>query len=137
MPAAYSISPEHDIVLCRFFGVVEDRELIAVTKAIPRDPAFRPSLAELIDLRPVERIRVSTATIHAAATVPDFGAGSRRALLVSSKLLYGLARMFQAFSDQADDEIRIFQRLDEALTWLGLDERAADLLALFPEPQPA
>lgn len=47
--------------------------------------------------------------------------GGRCAMLVSSQVQYGVARMGAAFAEARAVEARVFTDLGEALAWLGLD----------------
>ncbi len=47
-----------------------------------------------------------------------WGAGSRRALVVSNALAYGMGMMFKTLSGPDHGEFRVFRNLDDALDWL-------------------
>ena len=43
----------------------------------------------------------------------------RTAYLVPQDLEFGLMRMYQAYRDRTDPNVRVFRALDEALTWVA------------------
>lgn len=94
-----------------------------VTDALTRviaSPEFRPGLNGVADLReataewtPADlRWIVAALEVHRAEILP-----SRAALVVSEPAVYGVARMFQAYSGATGIDTRIFDDLDEATAW--------------------
>jgi hypothetical protein len=93
-------------------------------------------LLQLADFRFATEVDVTNATIRKIAGLNPFGAGSRRAFVVSSDLAYGLARMYQALTSDALHELRIIRDVHEALEWLALSKAKAELLAALAELPP-
>jgi hypothetical protein len=131
----YHVDPIRGLVISRAWGILTDQDLLAHPRALAEDPLFRPSMNQLTDFREVTDFRVESATIHRIAGLSPFGAGARRALLVGSESLYGMARMYQILRDTAPDDLQVFRELDAALEWLGL-KADADVLAALAAPHP-
>jgi hypothetical protein len=112
-----------------------DRELLAHVRALTTDSRFAPHFRQLADLRDVMEIKFTASTIREMVRLNPFGAGARRALVVTSDELFGMARMYQLLTDESPDELQIFRKMDDALQWLGIaDAREELLLALFQAP---
>jgi len=62
------------------------------------------------------------------AALNPFGAGSRRALVVASDVVFGMARMYQILTEPSPDEFELFRDFDKALDWLGVADAKAELL---------
>jgi hypothetical protein len=138
MPAAFAIDRDCALVVCRLWGSVDDADLVALARGVASHRAFRPDFAQVVDMRGIERARMTLRGVEQAAAVRDFAPGARRAFLVSVPVVYGLVRMYQHCRDDASDEIRIFPELDQALPWLGMNGQVARLLERLPgEAQPA
>ena len=58
--------------------------------------------------------------LGAAAKERVFQPHTRRAIVVASPWVYGLARVFAAYGEMADQHIRVFYGLEDAYAWLGL-----------------
>ena len=120
MSMSYKIDRERRVVLTRAWGVLSTQELIDVTSRILLDPRFDPTYRSLGDLREVSDITVDTFdTAHMAAT-PLFAPGTRRAIVATSDVAYGMARMFAAYAERNGQEVRIFRDMPAAEGWLEL-----------------
>jgi len=103
MPGAYTINLALSLVLSRGWGVVTDRELLAHVRALTADPRFAPHFHQLADLRDVTDFEVTASTIREMAKLNPFGAGARRALVITSGEVFGMVRMYQLLTDESPD----------------------------------
>ena len=55
-----------------------------------------------------------------------FAAGSRRAIVATGNLVYGMSRMYMAYSDGQGAEMRVYRSLEAARQWLGLNRELRD-----------
>jgi hypothetical protein len=88
------------------------------------DPDFRPGADALWDLRKAEMRHLSTEDILSLVSFikghqQERGAGYKVAIVVERDLLFGGARMFEAFSDTVPFSCRVFRDLDEAQGWIS------------------
>jgi len=92
---------------------------------------------ELVDCSGVNNVSgLSGACIRNAASLEkkqQWAAGSRSALVVTSALHYGLARIFSAVASEANKNIQVFKSMDKAIEWLGLEEEKQELLRIHGE----
>jgi hypothetical protein len=65
-----------------------------------------------------------------------FGAGARRAVVVTNDVVFGMARMYQILTDESPDELRIFRKVDDALQWLWIADAKAELLSVLSQTSP-
>ena len=121
MPASYRIDVARRLVLSRAWGVFTAQDLLDHYNALAADPAFDPSFSQLVDLRDVEQVELDTSVIRRHALERLFGGGAQRALVVSSDMHYGLARMYGAFAEFASQNVKVFRDMHEAEQWLGLE----------------
>ena len=136
MPAGYTIDLERSLVLSRGWGVLTDRELLAHVRALTADPRFAQNFCQLGDLRDVTDVQITAATIREMVRLNPFWAGARRALVVTSDVVFGMARMYQILRDESPDELEIFREMDGALQWLGVDDEKAELLSALSKVSP-
>jgi hypothetical protein len=135
MPCSYTIDLARSLVLSRGWGILTDGELLAHVRALTIDPRFARSFHQLADLRDVADVEVSTSTIREMARLNPYGDGSRRAVVVTSDVLFGMARMYQILRDEPTDELEVFRKLDDALRWLGIFTSKEELVyALYQMP---
>jgi len=135
MPGAYTINLALSLVLSRGWGVVTDRELLAHVRALTANPRFAPHFHQLADLRDVTDFEVTASTIREMAKLNPFGAGARRALVITSDEVFGMVRMYQLLTDESPDELKIFRKMDDALRWLWIADAKEELrLALSQAP---
>jgi hypothetical protein len=82
------------------------------------DPRFDPTYRSLGDLRDVTNITVNAMETAQAAASPLFADGTRRAIVATSDMAFGMARMFASFSERAGHEVRVFREMTLAEAWL-------------------
>jgi hypothetical protein len=136
MPCAYTIDLTRSLVLSRGWGVVTDRELLAHVRTLTADPHFARDFRQLADLRDVTDVQVAASTIREMARLNPFGAGARRAVVVTKDVVFGMARMYQILSDESSDELQIFRKVDDALQWLWIADAKAELLSALSQAPP-
>ena len=125
MPAYYTVDAELQVVFVIHLGFVDDDEALAQNEKLQRDPLITPGLSYFVDLREARSEFRSTAMLKRLAERSkqwraDPSSGSRVAILVAKDISYGLARMFEGYSNADDNDFRIFLELQEAADWLGL-----------------
>jgi len=127
----FSLNPATRVRVARFAGAISDRVLIDAYEPLLRDPAFDFTQSELVDLRDVSHMDVTSAGLHRLiALYEERGparAHTRNAILAPSDVLYGVARMFQTLRGEvAPAEIEIFRHFEEAKRWMaGLPDSSA------------
>ena len=136
MPCGYTIDLAQSLVLSRGWGLVTDRELLAHVHALTADPRFARSFRQLVDLRDVTDVQVTASTIREMVKLNPFGAGARRAVVVTNDVVFGMARMYQILTDESPDELRIFRKVDDALQWLWIADAKAELLSVLSQTSP-
>ena len=79
-----------------------------------KDADFSPLFSQLMALTQVTNVEFGR-----LAQRSILSPGSRRVILVSSDVVFGLARMFEIFGDTLGETgIRVFRNLDDALEWV-------------------
>jgi len=109
------------IVCATITGEIRLGPILEEMSRITNEPSFDPNLPVLVDLRQAtssmtaDEILTLTQSIKHNPKTPREG---RRALLVSTELMYGLFRMFEAFSADGPVAYRAFESEKEAREWL-------------------
>lgn len=120
MPAVHEIDVSRRLVLTREWGELSDDDLRGLYDRIRADPAFDPSFRQLCDLRAVTRITTSIETLRFLAQSRIFLPGAKRAFVAGREVDFGLARLFQAYSEVEGGTVEVFRKMPEAEAWLGL-----------------
>jgi len=121
MPVSYRIDRERRIVFTEAFGVLTDSDVLDFEKRLQDDPEFEPDFRQLADCRAIDEMAMTREGVEEASSRSPFSQGSLRALVVGSDVAFGMARMFENLRHDAQDEIRVFRKAEEARRWLGLD----------------
>jgi hypothetical protein len=123
MPCSYEIDLAHDLVRTHFSGVLTLVDVEANRQRMIKDPAFRPDLWQLIDLRAVTTLALTAAEIRDLTTTSDFAPASRRAMVLPANrsVVFGMVRMFQTYREvrSGREQVRMFDSLEEAMAWLA------------------
>jgi len=119
MAASYKIDKERRLVMSTGSGVLTLADLLAHQEKLLADPDFSPDFSQLWDLTNITEVELTSKDVHRLAQRSIFSPDSRRAILVSRDLVFGLARMFEIYRDiLGESGIRVFRNLDDALEWV-------------------
>ncbi len=128
MSVAYTIDAELSVVLVKAWGAVTGAELLEATDALHTMPEFARANRELGDYQGVTDFDLDASAIQRLASRSVFAAETRRAVVVSTDVTYGMARMYQMLRERPGDGLYVFRDMDEAITWIGLLEHRAEVL---------
>jgi len=121
MPFSVHVDESRKVFHVDVIGAVTDAELVDLSARLPREPAFVSGYPILCDCSALTKVSISANLIELLAK-----AARKRTNLVAVvaplAVAFGLARMYQLFSDPDDARIHVFAAMDEATAWL--DSRA-------------
>jgi hypothetical protein len=122
MSIRIELEEESGLRVIRAEGILEDEALYRALTAFWQAPDYDPGRDELVDASGVTRADLSTDCIRrlaalALAVHPD-GPPSKIAIVAPTDLLFGTARMYEAFVDAGERQVRAFRSVGEARAWL-------------------
>ena len=122
MPCNYTIYKDKGLVVTTASEVLTFAEAMAHEDKIYSDPDFDPAFVHLIDGTGITRAELSASEISTLARRARFSPKARKALVVNTALLFGLARMFETYLQLsgASEFVAVFKQRGEALRWLGI-----------------
>lgn len=105
-------------------GPITGKDIIQALQDLVQDPDFKPDIDSIWDFRSVTTRLIDaqeiTDLINFIRTVQEKrGRNYRVAILVSRDMDYGLARMFEVHSQNLPFQVRIFEDLEQARSWLN------------------
>jgi hypothetical protein len=119
MPADYTIDSARRVLVVRFWGRLSRSDAIAIRSRLRADPAFDPSLNDLVDLTDVTAIDLTAEDLQHFGGTP-LARGIRYAVVATTPLTYGIARVFQAYRESQGAPIEVFHDRASAERWVGL-----------------
>ena len=124
MPCNYTIYRHEGLVVTTASEVFTFAEAMAHEDKIYSDPDFDPTFVHLIDATGITRTEITASEISTLARRTGFSPKSRKALVVNSALLFGLARMFETYLQLsgASESVSVFKERGDALRWLGITD---------------
>ncbi len=124
MPCSYKIYKDKRLVVTTALGKITFAEAIAYTEQLSRDPDFDPTYSQLVDATGVTKSEITGPELSSLARRTRFSPQSRRAIVVTSTFLFGLGRMYEAYSQVSGkaESIVVFKELDKAKEWLGITD---------------
>lgn len=119
MPFYYKIDKERGLVMSTGAGVLTVANSLAHQDELLKDPDFDSSFSQLMDLTHVTKLEHTSEDVRRVAQRSVFSPNSRRAILVSADVAFGIARMFAMLREaNGEKDIRVFRDLDDALEWV-------------------
>ncbi len=107
-----------------FTDVITSQEIFDANTSIITHPDFTSLRYQLCIFHTVKDFQLSTAEMLSTAQrdiqAAKQNADVRVAIVTDSTLVYGLGRMYEAFSDESPWETAIFWTIEEAREWLGI-----------------
>jgi hypothetical protein len=123
MPFSFHPDERRGILHISAFGTITDAELL---DRLSHEPSFVTGWPILSDCSAVTAVLISSNLIESFAK----SARTRQNLatiIAPNPVAFGLARMYQIFSDPADKRIRVFSNAHEARVWLSEEMKEAAL----------
>ena len=117
MPFLFHVDESTRVFHVQAIGEVNDAELMDLSNGLRQEAAFVSGYPILCDCSALTAGLISSSRIESLA----MAARSRTnfvALVAPSAVAFGLARMYQIFSDPEDARIHVFAGVDEAMAWL-------------------
>lgn len=110
-------------VFALFKGKITSKEIVEANDQLLALYAETPYSYQIIEFDDVEDFIVSSAEMRYVA-IRDIEAFTNSnigkvAIVCSSTLVYGMARMYDAYASESPAETQIFNTLDEALIWVN------------------
>jgi len=118
MPLTYMIDKARGVVVAHATGVLTADDLQAWRAEMKSNPAFDPTHGQLCDLRDVTDVAISVPAMARIAASTVFAAGSRHALICSTEIQYGMARMYAMLSEPHGQQVHVFREPEVAEAWL-------------------
>jgi len=127
MGISYRIDENLGLVFSTASGDLTDEDLINHKRELCSDPAFKPGMVEISDVRNIEKLEVTTEGVRRMAALDKQHAdklrGYKLAILVRADEVFGMARMYQAMTEENLELVQVFRDRAEAMKWLGLEGR--------------
>src|SRR5262249_33954619 len=124
MPVRFVILKPYNVIYLHFEGEITLVELLQLRAAVAADPDFKPSLAEMIDLRTANLKNLSIGDIRLMAISTLFEPGARRALIAPTDVQFVWAQLFGDFVGSPGQNVQVFRTVEEACEWLGVPVEA-------------
>ena len=129
MPIIFDFKPEYNLVVSRQVGVIDDEEFLTSYRSLFEGDRFQPSTNLLVDLRQADSSKRSKEAIEGFARyfkewMQKVEKKSRVVVIAPRDVSFGLARMYEAYSESAHIDFTVFREADAALEWLGITEDA-------------
>jgi hypothetical protein len=126
MSVDYTYDEKNNVLYTRFFGAVVDKDLKDQAEAVAADRRIKPGARELVDLSGIEDIQGSPKSLELNIQIDKANeeklAGMRTALVATTDLVFGFARMYQTLAEVRDSPltVEVFRTTEKAREWLGL-----------------
>lgn len=119
MPFSFHVDENTGVIHIQAIGEVNEAELMDLSERLRHDVAFVAGYPILCDGSTLTAVLISSSLIESLGRTAKSRA-NLVAIIAPSPVAFGLARMYQIFSDPEDMRMRVFPRADEAMAWLRL-----------------
>jgi len=121
MPARYFISKEHRLLVSIGWGRLTFPDFKSQQESYLTDPDFDPSFDQLVDVSQVTSLDISIEEAKTIARRAIFLPTSRRAVVATDPLVFGVGRMMDTYHSLATgrEQVGVFRDRESAMRWLG------------------
>jgi hypothetical protein len=117
---SFRCEADDKVLISTWSGLVTDRIMLQHYRAYFATEGFSPSRPELADLRDVTANLLTTTGLHKMVSlVKSARRSGRSAILATSDVSYGIARMYAVLNPDGDERVGVFREAGPALKWLG------------------
>src|SRR5580692_4284264 len=102
MPFSYVVCREHRLVISTGSALVTWEEIRERQDQIKTDPEFNPEFNQIVDLRAVTGVRMTSEQASTLARRMIFSATSNRAFVASNPAVCGVSRMWEILSEMSN-----------------------------------
>jgi hypothetical protein len=129
VPCSYLIDKDRRVVICTGWGRLTFAEMRAQQDELTSNPEFDPGFDQLVDVTGVTVLALSVEEAKTVAKRGIYLPTSRRAVVVASQALFGMARLMDAHHSLATgrEQVSVFYDTNTALKWLGLQSLPIEL----------
>jgi len=125
MPITFELKPEQQLVIFRHIGDVPDDEFLTFYKDFFENPKATAYQNLLIDLAETKSVSRSSEALQALIMLlreklKHSSAQRKVAVIAPEDLSFGLARMYEIFSNDVPWEFEVFREGHAAQAWLGV-----------------
>jgi len=134
MPIRTYYFKEHSFMLNEFSGGLDDESLMKLINDVNDKTEGITGLRQLSDCRELQNIDNLTVQGTVISSNEEINRPqSLLAILVPefNQQIYGMAKVYQSFSEANRKAVKIFTDLDEALSWLAQHDQEKELLKKF------
>lgn len=126
MPITFTFHNEHGFFVSTWFGVISDADLLQSYRELLEDERFKPGLNEIADTRKAQIGGVTADAFYRLNSMVEQHLagkteGFKTAVIASTDVNYGTARIYDAASDSSTESVLVFRKVDDALKWIGVE----------------
>jgi hypothetical protein len=127
MPILHTINEELGVVLSTWVGSVSDENVVGEYRQLYDNKRWKPGFHEIADMRDVDVSGLTGKGVREVSMmVEGYTAGKcegfKTAVIASEDLPFGLARMYEAVSNESPESVMVFRTVEAALEWMGVGE---------------
>lgn len=125
MPAVCTVLPPRRLGVVVLHGALDGPQFVAAMEALYEDPAWEPGFSALWDARRVRKLALDPEDVQALGrrieALAERMGGGRAAFVVPDEFHRMIAVLIVRKAPRADRDRRMFEHLDDALAWLGVE----------------
>ena len=115
------IDTKQRIVVTKLGGSFVAQDTIAAQQSLKDNPEFAPDFRALFDYRGITKMELTSSELHEIVKSSPFDGSGRRAVVAGRDDTSGVKETYQSYQAEHDATFRLFEDLEEAREWLGLD----------------
>ncbi len=126
MPISFKLYEEHELFLSKWVGEISDSDLLQSYKQLFDNEKYKPGFDEIADTRNANIAGVTSEGLMSLFIMVQQNISGKcesfkTAVIAPKDLEFDMARIYEVFSDDSNENVMVFRSIDSALNWLGIE----------------
>jgi len=129
MSITFHFNRKHRLITSIFDRLIDDTQFGQYVDELFVQTDRPPDFDEIVDLTTCDFSALSSGAIHSGSdtienSLKNFSTVAKTAIVAPGDLSFGLSRMYGVYNEHANETVRVFRTVEDALRWLGRTEDA-------------
>jgi hypothetical protein len=127
MAISYTIDEARGVVFITWVGTASEADVVRTHRRLYESEQWKPGFHQIVDVQKAQPGDITIDSLRELASLIESYVsgkceGFKTAVIAPEDVLFGLARAYEAVSEESPENVMVFRERASALDWIGVDE---------------